>query len=71
MRHPTVIQSKEQPIEMQELQRITLPSVPGKAFARVLLDEMKSVIHAKRIRAQSVFTPAITRRSSSYTFPEL
>ena len=36
---------------------ITLLSVRGKVFARVLLERMRLVIHAKRRREQSGFTP--------------
>ena len=36
---------------------ITLLLVPGKVFVRVLLERMRSVIHAKREREQSRFTP--------------
>ena len=43
--------------ECSNYRGITLLSVPGKTFAHVLLNRMKSTILQKRIREQSGFTP--------------
>jgi hypothetical protein len=43
--------------ECKNYRGITLLSVPGKVFARVILERMKQVIHTSRRREQSGFTP--------------
>ena len=39
---------------------MTLQPVPGKVFAHVLLDRIKTLIHAKRRHEQGGFTPDIS-----------